>query len=187
MKVCSRCNKEKSFSEFVKDKRRPNGVGSYCLKCDAGPARERERKWLAANPGRSREIKRKWLAANIEKVRKYFRDKYADNPNKENQRTSSWRIANPDKRSLYQHARRARKLGNGGTVTDQEFKELCERYGNKCLRCGKTAVKLTLDHVIPLKAGGPNTIDNAQPLCKICNSIKGAKTIDYRITWETNT
>lgn len=52
-------------------------------------------------------------------------------------------------------------------------------YGKKCLACG-SVWSITLDHVIPINAGGKNTIDNLQPLCKSCNSKKGTKTIDYR-------
>ena len=42
-----------------------------------------------------------------------------------------------------------------------------------CANCG-TKTNLTLDHKIPLKHGGENTIDNYQVLCKSCNSKKGA-------------
>lgn len=42
------------------------------------------------------------------------------------------------------------------------------------------AKPLTLDHVLPIAVGGSNTIDNAQPLCAMCNSIKGVQHIDYR-------
>jgi 5-methylcytosine-specific restriction endonuclease McrA len=34
--------------------------------------------------------------------------------------------------------------------------------------------------VVPVSAGGANTIDNIQPLCGPCNSAKHTQTIDYR-------
>ena len=81
------------------------------------------------------------------------------------------------------HRRRAR-INNveGGHFTDAEFHELCEKYDNKCLRCGQTDVKLTADHVIPISLGLPHTdeITNIQPLCLSCNSRKHTKTVDYR-------
>lgn len=66
-----------------------------------------------------------------------------------------------------------------GSYSQEEWKELCTRYGNVCLCCKKTKI-LTADHVIPVSKGGTNTIDNIQPLCRQCNSKKGIKTIDFR-------
>ena len=75
--------------------------------------------------------------------------------------------------------RRAAKRAAGGTIKACEWRELCNMYGNVCLCCGE-AKSLTLDHVLPIAVGGTNTIHNAQPLCAMCNSVKGAKYIDYR-------
>jgi len=52
-------------------------------------------------------------------------------------------------------------------------------YGRKCLCCGSTE-NITIDHVVSVKNGGVNEIENMQPLCKSCNSRKSTKTIDYR-------
>jgi 5-methylcytosine-specific restriction endonuclease McrA len=79
----------------------------------------------------------------------------------------------------YQHARKARIQGNGGRYARSEWAALCEKYGQKCLACGETR-PLSVDHIVPLSRGGPNTIDNIQPLCKPCNSRKHQRTIDYR-------
>jgi hypothetical protein len=45
---------------------------------------------------------------------------------------------------------------------------------NACIYCGSTE-KLTLEHILPLSRGGPNTADNAIFVCKKCNSSKGSK------------
>jgi len=49
----------------------------------------------------------------------------------------------------------------------------------RCLRCVAPG-KPTVDHVIPLDLGGPNTIENVQVLCAACNSEKGREILDYR-------
>lgn len=53
------------------------------------------------------------------------------------------------------------------------------KYGKKCLCCG-TEKSIHLDHVVPVKKGGKDELDNLQPLCRDCNSSKGIKIIDYR-------
>lgn len=63
--------------------------------------------------------------------------------------------------------------------TQAQFLELCGLYGNRCAACRRKRT-LTADHVVPLYHGGSDDISNIQPLCKPCNSRKGATTIDYR-------
>lgn len=94
--------------------------------------------------------------------------------------TSNWAKNNPEKRKLSIHNRNAIIRGDGGKITSEQWKNLCNQYENKCLCCGRSDIKLTIDHVVPVKLGGRNSIDNIQPLCGTCNSSKGAKYIDYR-------
>jgi 5-methylcytosine-specific restriction endonuclease McrA len=81
---------------------------------------------------------------------------------------------------IFQHNRRAKARANGGAFTHEEWLAVCEKHGNKCLRCGTTEGMLTPDHVVPISKGGTSDISNIQPLCLRCNKVKGAKTVDYR-------
>lgn len=81
-----------------------------------------------------------------------------------------------------------------GTYSFKEWETLLKKYNHMCLCCKQQEpfVKLTADHVIPLIAGGVNTIDNIQPLCQSCNSRKHVKVIDFRAqyngtNWKTLT
>lgn len=77
---------------------------------------------------------------------------------------------------------RVRKLNAEGSFTQQEWEDLKQKFNYTCLCCKKSEPKVTLsvDHILPLTKGGTDYIDNIQPLCRRCNSIKNAKHIDYR-------
>lgn len=94
--------------------------------------------------------------------------------------SKAWYLLNKDKAFEHSRNRRARIKNSRGSFTSKEWSNLCDYYGNKCLCCGKENVKLTVDHVIPIKLGGSNTIENIQPLCDFCNKSKGTKNTDYR-------
>jgi 5-methylcytosine-specific restriction endonuclease McrA len=49
-----------------------------------------------------------------------------------------------------------------------------ERDNFTCQHCGGRR-NLTVDHIYPESKGGEMTMDNAQTLCKTCNSRKGAR------------
>lgn len=133
----------------------------HCVAC----GRERGYLWYCANRDRFNELQRKRYWAN--------RDKSCE-------RSRRWRKENPDKRSGQRHKYIAKKKGNGGSFTTAEWKALCEQYDNRCLRCGRDDIALTVDHVIPIDKGGTSNIDNIQPLCFSCNSGKKNRHIDYR-------
>ena len=57
--------------------------------------------------------------------------------------------------------------------------EVFKIHGESCLNCGSID-NIAIDHIVSVKNGGSNSIDNLQPLCRACNSSKGSKNIDYR-------
>lgn len=64
--------------------------------------------------------------------------------------------------------------------TNFTARQRAELIGPCCLMCG-TVVNLTLDHIVPVCAGGHSTKDNAQTLCGKCNNLK-AKHVDRFLT-----
>lgn len=53
-------------------------------------------------------------------------------------------------------------------------KAIFERDGFRCKHCG-TPDDLTVDHIIPVTAGGLSFDENLQTLCRSCNSKKGCR------------
>lgn len=78
--------------------------------------------------------------------------------------------------------RRRSRAKAGGSFTAKEWLALKQQYNYTCLCCMKQEPEITItaDHIKPLSLGGANTIDNIQPLCMDCNTMKGAIEIDYR-------
>jgi 5-methylcytosine-specific restriction endonuclease McrA len=66
-----------------------------------------------------------------------------------------------------------RKRASQYTSKPHIRKKVFDRHGKKCLKCGSTK-NIQIDHIVPVASGGENKIDNLQPLCKKCNSAKGA-------------
>lgn len=83
--------------------------------------------------------------------------------------------------TFIQQNREARKKGNGGSYTLEEWNALIKKFNYMCLCCKRQEpqIKLTVDHIIPISKGGRNDIKNLQPLCFNCNARKHAKHIDY--------
>jgi 5-methylcytosine-specific restriction endonuclease McrA len=54
-------------------------------------------------------------------------------------------------------------------------KNVMVRDGFRCMYCGDTNVRLTIDHLIPKAKGGKSTFENCVTSCKRCNSRKGDK------------
>ncbi len=77
-----------------------------------------------------------------------------------------------------QHYRRALAAGSDTDYAAAEWELMVAWFGRKCLGCG--GMPVTVDHVVPLSAGGSNSLPNLQPLCRRCNSSKGQDLRDYR-------
>lgn len=129
---------------------------------------EASAKWAASNRQKSLESKRRWEASHPEykEIRlKKQRDR---------------RRAHPEREVAHRHKYYASKRAAGGSYTASEWRALLDASGHRCLCCGKTDVKLTVDHVIPVSMGGSSDIGNLQPLCVRCNCKKYNRTLDFR-------
>lgn len=183
MKVCKVCKKEKEEFEFNKRKE--------CRKCHSESVRqwklrnkekdkEHQKKWRKENKEKKNLITKIWQSLNLDKHRESSKRYYKNNPEKVKLANKAYEKKNPEVRRAIKFNRRAREENAEGSISSDDWIRLCNKYGNKCLCCGRSDVKLTLDHVIPLAKGGSNMIENAQPLCASCNSKKHTKIIDYR-------
>lgn len=189
------------------------GKKSLCVACfDARKRKTKENlkriKKLSDQRCRERVNRqnRKWRMLNREKNRIYHRqwsaNKRAKNPELARQKESKWRENNKDKvkasfkkwvsanydKVIHRNrCRRALKRGacvvGSELVTNEWFKELCSKHGNRCYYCWDAEKKLGADHIIPLINGGKHVRENIIPACKPCNSRKSKKPIAEWRPW----
>ena len=141
-------------------------------------SRRQMRRWRKANPEKDRENNSRYWKNNKEKRRASCRRYYAKDIEKSRKRIRQYAANNPD--VMAEKNRRRRAMLNNAKHEPYNFKAICRHYGDVCLRCGESDVKLTIDHVVPISKGGHDIASNIQPLCKSCNSAKKDKHIDYR-------
>lgn len=115
-----------------------------------------------------------------ERFREANRLHVANNPEANARRSAEWLTANPLMAVVIRTNTTAKRRGAVGTITLDEWQSLLERYGHRCIVCGAEDVGIGADHIVPIADGGPNTIDNIQPMCWDCNRKKCRRTIDYR-------
>jgi len=85
---------------------------------------------------------------------------------------------------IYSRSRSAfqRRSKDLGTHTKEEWLKLAAKYDFRCCKCGGEVIGgiPTKDHIMPIRLGGSDSIENIQPLCRQCNLTKGNRYIDYR-------
>ncbi len=209
-KTCKGCGVEKALHALYAAARNSDGRMGKCKACVKARVRENRRERLEqyARYERSRanlphrvearrayqeahkeeisEYKKRWRRENAQMVALRSREHYERHKDEIVARSKKWAEDNPEKVGLAKadkrRKRRAAKHTSLGSFTAEEFEELCERYGNRCLACGRTEIRLEADHIVTLTKGGSNDISNIQPLCGICNRRKFVAIVDYRST-----
>ncbi len=165
--------------------------GASCMQCAC--VREKERR--LANPDRAKEVDRRHHAKNKEKNNRHsksyhaknrdnclgrMRRWHAKNKQKANARAKAWRAKNPDSVNLYNHRRKARIRGHGGTFTSADIAAIKRLQNGKCAffsHCGQQLMigkkrNYQIDHIKPLFRGGTHDRANLQLLCPGCNLSK---------------
>ena len=161
---------------FQKGTNNPNWKGGISLD---------NKKYYESRKDYNREYNKEYL----KEYRKLNREKLLEKNRKYNKVHSKerieynreWRKNHKDKYRHQKRIRKAREKGAIGSYSLEEWKGLKKKYNYTCPCCGRKEpeIELVADHMVSLKKGGENTIDNIQPLCRACNSRKYVKCIKY--------
>ena len=163
-KECRQCKQIKEESEFYPKRR-------ICKKCKSSNDSARKRKQYTNDTAlrqRKKEYDKAYVQNNREKYNAYqtayYMNKYYTN--------EDFRV------TMLLRAYKRRTLG---TLTVQQWHDICELFDNSCAYCGSKH-NLTMDHVVPVARGGLTEYYNIVPACKSCNSSKNVKDV---IEWYT--
>jgi len=116
---------------------------------------------------------------NLKKLLAYQKEWRSKNPRKEKAKRDRY-YSKPKSKELAKmraNKRRLLKLGLSTSHTIKEWEEKKKEFGYSCAYCGKYALCLTKDHIIPLTKGGTDSIENIVPACEHFNKSKGIKDV----------
>lgn len=153
MKRCSKCAEVKPLEMFNRRAMAKCGYVAQCRNCESA--------YREANAETRKAKNKAYRDANRERCIAYSR---------------AWRRDNPVKVSKGNHTRRARNAVNGGSYTAAEMQALQTAQNGHCAYCQRTGYALHIEHIIPVKQGGPSWIWNICLACRKCNLNKGNKT-----------
>ncbi len=63
-------------------------------------------------------------------------------------------------------------------------KKIINRDGRVCYYCGRTPIKIEIDHKLPISRGGTNDENNLVVSCQKCNRSKRNKTVKEFLKWK---
>jgi len=166
---------------------------------------ELTKRWRRLNPGAVREAARRyrennsekrraqfaaWAAKNRDRLKEYERTRVRKPQEREARRRANkkWRQRNKDalrvkqrewrarnRQQAREQVQRRRALKAAAPAFTLMTRDLSRLTGAACIACGAPAD--SLDHIIPLSRGGSHGVGNLAPMCRTCNSSKGAKTV----------
>lgn len=157
MKTCWKCKRllVAYRGNFVRDKRKKNGLASICKECKTKASKE-------------------YYEINKEMYKEKYKEKYKENNKESNRKSSKKYRENHPEVEFNQHAKRRIKEENQGRgISKEQWLEMMEFFDWKCAYSGKhLGDQRTIDHIISLKEGGEHEAWNCVPMLKTYNCSK---------------
>lgn len=162
-RICNVCNEQKTLIFFSKDKRSPSGRSGECTSCKNRMTREYKRNNKEKIKKESHEYKLK----NKDKIKEYGKKRYLEKKEHIKIVTKNWRLGNkekvreirrsytknnPDRFSLKNSLRRAKKKNSIHPDFDHNIYKVFYDMKNRLESC--LGIKYNIDHILPTAKGG---------------------------------
>jgi hypothetical protein len=181
-KTCTKCGQTKPRKKpyFYQDLRQTDNLRPDCADC----GRARSRAYLKNNAQKNRDRVKQWRLDNPEKAQQSKQAYYIKNRDRIN---SDWKAKYKESPQQFAKSRITRRIRQKLVESfPYTWKQVVDHWGSDCHLCGRpidlkaprwTAIKgwengLHLDHVIRIKDGGADTLENVKPAHGICNIRK---------------
>ena len=159
MKVCLRCKRTCSESEFHRDRSTPDGLARYCKQCNRASCL----RWQRKHPVYMKEYRKKWYTSHPESVQRSGR-KFREN------HVGSWLILNARNRA------RLKELpfdldAHREALLERANRMVCELTGIELIANGRKAYNSpSLDRISPKKG---YIYSNVRIVCYAMNCALG--------------
>lgn len=179
IKICSKCKESFCLDAFYKCKTGYLGVQGYCKSCHNEASRGYEQKRKGTQE-RKEYFRGEWQKRKSDPAYHAMRSKWLeDNKDHVREKASEYYEINKVYLLVHRSNEKAAKNGYHGSLKAIDWKFILNLTDHKCIACN-SGDNITVDHVLPMKMGGPNLIGNIQPLCLYCNLKKGKRHVDFR-------
>lgn len=162
MKTCTKCKVPKDEDEFYKDKRKPDGLKSWCKTCHLEDSRKRESKYNAT--------RRKYREENKEESRLKKKNYYVKKKDAILASNKIWTQTKTGR--LFSYIRSAKARGIEWNLTPEQFEELWQHH---CYYCGDKITTIGIDRKDNSKG---YEVENILPCCHVCNIMKRSMTVE---------
>jgi hypothetical protein len=195
-KTCSHCKTTKPLDSFHKKSDAKDNRAPYCKDCkkiiayeyrqnNIEKERQRCRNRRRNNPEYTRNYLRDYQKKHKERLRVYFHEYYVAHDIEIKDRTTQYKIDNPEKIKTFTHNRMANKRKLPNDFAEADWQRALNYFEHKCAICGRPAGlwhTIAADHWVALadpRPNNPGTVAwNILPLCHGqdgCNNAKGKR------------
>jgi len=147
MKLCSKCQTEKPFTEFYTSSTHKSGYASWCKSCES----ERNKAKTKANREKRLAKAKEWRDNNKDKQEAAVQRWRSENPDRTRQIYRNWRAANKDRANANWMRREAgKKKRTPAWLTEDQHSMIGDFYWLASDLKRITGEDYHVDHIVPL-------------------------------------